>query len=441
MNKSLVLLTLSSLVLAACGPMNMGGNLNASRFNNSRALVSRQSVGQAAPSGTVIPGEFLVKFRPGVRSANSFSAFGGQTVRTLGRSGIQLVRMQPGVQAQSLSRNPAIEWIEPNRVISLPREQRQSGLQALAVPSFPNDPMFAKQYSHKVTQAQAGWQLSQGNQAPVTIAIVDTGVDITHPDLRDKVVPGHSSFPESEFGKDLNGHGTHCAGIAAASINNGIGVAGVAPAARIQPVKVLDDSGSGTNASVAEGIDWAAENGAQVISMSLGGPAPSRAIEEAVKKALAHNIVVVAATGNDGNADLSYPAAIPGVMAIGATDAQDKLASFSQFGPHVSVTAPGVNILSTFPLNTNDIGMTEYGSISGTSMATPYVAGLVALVRGTAPQLNALQVRQRIEQSSDDLGTKGFDNRFGHGRVNVAKALQGLVSAPGAQMSSMAFRR
>lgn len=427
MNKSLALLTLTSLALSACGPQ-LPINLNAGR-----GLVSSQSVARAKalPSGTVIPGEFLVKFKPGAQAA-SLQAFGGQTVKTIGRTGIQLIRTQPGVQAMSLSQNPAIEWVEPNRVISLsPNEVRQPVQPLAAAPSFPNDPMFARQYSHQVTHAPAGWQISQGKAAPVTIAIVDTGVDVNHPDLKDKIVPGHSSFPQSPFNTDLNGHGTHCAGIAAATVNNGIGVAGVAPLARIQPVKVLDDSGSGSNASVAEGIDWAAENGAQVISMSLGGPSPSKAIAEAVQKALSRNIVVVVAMGNDGNDEPSYPAAVPGVMGIGATDKNDRIASFSQWGKHISVSAPGVDILSTFPLNSNDIGMTQYGSISGTSMATPYVAGLAALIRGTAPQLTGVQVRQRIEQTADDLGAKGFDEHYGFGRVNVAKALDGL-SAPAA---------
>ena len=446
MNKSLALLTLSTLTLAACGPQ-----IPANFSSANRGLVSSQSAGrgQALPSGTVIPGEFLVKFKPGAQAA-SMRAFGGQTVKTISSTGIQLIRTQPGMQMAAMTQNPAIEWIEPNRVISLsPNEVRQPAQQLAAAPSFPNDPMFAQQYSHKVTQAPAGWQISQGKAAPITIAIVDTGVDVNHPDLKDKIVPGHSSFPDSPFNTDLNGHGTHCSGIAAASVNNGIGVAGVAPFAKIQPVKVLDDSGSGSDASVAEGIDWAADHGAQVISMSLGGPTPSKAIEEAVQKALAHNIIVIVAMGNDGDDSLSYPAAVPGVVAVGATDKNDKIANFSQFGKHISVSAPGVDILSTFPLNSNDIGMTKYGSISGTSMATPYVAGLAALIRGTAPQLTAVQVRQRIEQTADDLGPKGFDVHYGFGRVNVAKALQGLTSstvpagfgAPAAQMNAMSMLR
>jgi len=139
--------------------------------------------------------------------------------------------------------------------------------------------------------------------------------------------------------------------------------------------------------------------------------------------------MLIAAMGNDGNSSISYPAGVPGVMAVGATDSNDKIARFSQYGKHNSVAAPGVNILSTFPTYQTDMPGISYGSISGTSMATPAVSGLAALVRSKYPQLNSAQVKAHIEATADDLGTPGFDVYYGHGRINVFKALS---TAPGA---------
>jgi len=168
---------------------------------------------------------------------------------------------------------------------------------------------------------------------------------------------------------------------------------------------------------------YAADHGADVINLSLGSSRQSQAITDAVKYALSKNVVVVAATGNDGGNIKSYPAGVPGVIAVGSTDASDNRSRFSNYGDWVSVTAPGSNILSTFPFNSNLIGKTEYGSISGTSMATPFVTGLAGLVRSKYPTMPQAMVKRVIEVSSEDKGAPGYDEEYGFGRVSLVSAL------------------
>ncbi|MFN8579219.1 MAG: S8 family peptidase, partial [Candidatus Sericytochromatia bacterium] len=272
----------------------------------------------------------------------------------------------------------------------------------------------------------AGWDLAKANKkGDVTIAIIDTGIDGGHPDLKAKLLPGYDAYGEGKEYKDGQGHGTHCAGIAAA-IHNDIGVAGFAPDAKLMAVKVLQDTGSGTYAAVADGIAWAAKSKADVLSMSLGGPSSSQAITDAVALAVKNGKLVVAAMGNSGKNinTISYPAATPGVFAVGANDIKDKTASFSQVGKHCAISAPGVNIMSTFPTYQNGIGQTNYGSISGTSMACPGVSGLAALVKSVNPSLKADQIKKIISDSAVDLGPKGWDNDYGAGKINTLAAVK-----------------
>lgn len=400
-----------------------------------------------------VPGEFLVKMKPGASAQSALAQSSGLRAmnvqaRPIGnpQTGIVLMKSS-GLRAQSaaadqqtlaaLRSNPAVLYAEPNYIVklNLPAEPA-APFNAIPSGAAPNDPMYSRQYAHKLTSSEAGWAIEQGKNDFV-LAIVDTGVDVKHPDLASKMLPGYNAFDDNTNVTDGNGHGTHCAGIAAALTNNGVGVAGYAPNVKILPVQVLSAEGSGSYATVAAGIVWAADHGAKVISMSLGGPSNSPVVAEAVKYALSKDAMLIAAMGNsgrgaNGNTPIkSYPAAIPGVMSVGATDSKDALARFSQMGEWNSVTAPGVDILSTFPVsNTTDMpSVNGYGSISGTSMATPAVAGLAALVRSKYPQLNAAQAEAHIEATSDDLGDPGYDQKFGAGRINVAKALS---TAPGA---------
>ena len=308
--------------------------------------------------------------------------------------------------------------------------------------TMPNDPSFGLQYGpHNIGQTINGvagtpdadmdlpeaWALHTGS-GDITIAVIDTGVSNSHPDITPKLVAGWNTLNNSTNADDsfLISHGTHCAGIAAAASNNGVGVAGVSWGARIMPVKVLTFIGSGVEGDVADGVIWAADHGAHVASMSLGFPGSSAIVEDAVNYATDAGVLVVAATGNTAGAPISAPAKYPAVLAVGATDNRDQIASFTSTGPEMDVTAPGVDVYSTwdvfFQPNT-------YILQSGTSMACPHVAGLAALVWSANPELTNLEVRAIIESTAEDKGAPGWDPIFGHGRVNALLAVEAALAS------------
>ncbi|MBF2054130.1 MAG: peptidase S8 [Candidatus Sericytochromatia bacterium] len=428
----------SLLLLSACQtPGNPILNLRQPVQMN-RASVSAQNAQAGGPtirvqdpSQLTVPGEIVVRYRPGLNAQSRMQImqqFQLSSIRSIGHPemGIELLKapeMATQAAIEALNNNPAVLYAEPNFVVSIPQvlpgdvPQRPNPRN-----TYPNDEMFASQYAHQVSNSQAGWQLTRGDRRTV-LAVIDTGVDSQHPDLAAKMLPGFDAITGSNDAKDEHGHGTHCAGIAAALTNNGVGIAGFAPEVSILPVRVLDARGSGTSADVAAGTIWAADNGADVISMSLGGRANPKVKEDSIKHALAKDVVVVAAMGNYGDNSKIFPAAQDGVIAVGATDDANQRARFSQYGTWISVSAPGVNILSTFPTNANNMNRRNYGSISGTSMATPAAAGVAALIRSQFPDMNREQVRAQLEQGTDDLGEPGYDIYYGHGRINVAKAL------------------
>ncbi|MNX58910.1 Thermophilic serine proteinase precursor [compost metagenome] len=366
----------------------------------------------AAVNAAAVPGEILVKFRPGI-SSNSVKAMSAQLgmkqVGSVNRLGVVTMKVTGDAKATiaKLQQNGNVLYAEPNYM---------AYASDFKVEKVVNDPRLAEQWAINKISAPAAWDVNMGSKKTL-LAIVDTGVDYNHPDLAGRVDKGYDFINNDEDAMDDQGHGTHCAGIAAAGTNDGVGIAGLAPGVSILAVKVLSASGGGSYESVASGITYAADRGAHVISMSLGGGASSQAIQDAVNYAISKGSLVVAAMGNNGRESKSYPAACDGVMAIGATDINDAKASFSQYGSWISVGAPGHNILSTIPGN-------KYAVYSGTSMATPYAAGLAALVKDTFPSLTANQIRERIEKSADDVGTAGFDKMFGHGRINAAAAVK-----------------
>jgi subtilisin family serine protease len=280
-----------------------------------------------------------------------------------------------------------------------------------------DDPMLPQQYSLQKVEAAKGWFLNQGKDT-VKIGIVDTGVDLEHPDLKDKLLEGYNALEPGKPPKDDARHGTHVSGIASAIGNNGVGVAGLAPNCKILPVKVLS-ANDGTIESISAGLIWAADNGADVVNMSLGTYTENQTLGEAVKYALDKNVVCIATMGNDNTEKKRYPAAYPGMIAVGSTDENDKKSSFSNFGPWMTVSAPGSNILSTLPTYMSNGG---YGKMSGTSMAAPLVTGLAALVRSQHQNMAPKDVAKILQDSADDLGETGYDKYFGAGRINAFKA-------------------
>ncbi|NCN42319.1 S8 family serine peptidase [bacterium] len=264
-----------------------------------------------------------------------------------------------------------------------------------------------------------------GNTAdPVKLAIIDTGIDVKHPDLTANLKGGVSTVGYTTSYNDDNGHGTHVAGIVGA-VDNEIGVIGAGPAIDLYAVKVLDRRGSGYLSDVIEGLDWAIAHGMQVVNMSLGTSADVLSFREAVQRVNSAGIVQVAAAGNSGGSVI-YPAAYPEVIAVSATDNTDTIASWSSRGPEVDLAAPGVSIYSTYKGQT-------YKTLSGTSMAAPHVAGAAALVLNSAIgayDLNGngvwdpIEVQNKLQDKAVDLGSHGFDNLYGWGLVNAFNAVQ-----------------
>ena len=310
--------------------------------------------------------------------------------------------------------------------------------------SAPNDSSYGSQWSLATTNAVGGWSVYPGSySAPSTsqppIAIVDSGIDSTHPDLAGRVDTADganclSGTCVSSAALDDYGHGTHVAGIAAASTNNLTGVAGVAYDAPLIPVKVLDSSGNGTAAGIAAGIAWAVDHGARVINLSLGSTSYSQTVCDAVTYATTKGALVVAAAGNNGSVTQFFPAACPGAIGVGATDSFDTVPFWSDTGTfNVFVSAPGVNILSTYMGG-------GYQTESGTSMAAPFVSGLAELLFAQNSSRTAGDVKKILATTSDKVGgvTYGSDPNgtcasctwnasYGYGRVDVYNALTGTI--------------
>ena len=288
----------------------------------------------------------------------------------------------------------------------------------------PNDPYYldGHQWDLFKINCPAAWDQTQGSSA-VKIAVLDTGVTYTHPDLASKCVAGWNFVANNSDPMDDHGHGTHVAGTCAAATNNGGGIAGVGANCMIMPVKVLNSGGSGTHSQVANGIVWAADHGAKVVNMSLGGPWPTTTLENAVNYAWNNGVVVCAAAGNDATTNYFYPAAYTNCIAVAASDSSDNKASFSNYGPWVDVAAPGVSIFSTTAGG--------YQSWSGTSMASPHVAGeaglLFAKLGVGAP---ASTVRNLIEGNCVNVGSW-----VANGRINVGAALSQGSQPPQARIA------
>jgi serine protease len=282
-----------------------------------------------------------------------------------------------------------------------------------------NDPSSAAQWAFTNTSFGSLWPSAIGTaNPPLVVAVIDTGVDANHPDLTGRVLPGISLVSGAPTAADDNGHGTHVAGIIAATTNNGVGIRSAAPGVKILPIKVLNSAGSGTYSAVANAITTAVNQGAKVINMSLGGTVPSNIFNAVVANANANGVTVVAAAGNNGGvgSPASYPGAVPGVVAVGAVNSSLDRASFSTCGAYVDLSAPGVGILSTTP-------GAGYASWSGTSMASPFVAAAAAVIKASHPACTPAAIESVLESTSTDRGTAGRDDLYGAGVVDPLAAL------------------
>ncbi|MDS4029561.1 MAG: S8 family peptidase [Candidatus Contendobacter sp.] len=365
------------------------------------------------------------------------------------------------------------------KAMRLDPEVAAAGLNYIRKPFFvPNDPYYQYQWHYPQINLPQAWNVTTG--AGVIVAVIDTGVALDHPDLQGQFVAGYDFIKDPAVAGDGDGidsnpddpgdhsgddgsssfHGTHVTGTVVAATNNGSGVAGVAFGAKVMPLRALG-IGGGYDYDIEQAIRFAAgltnDSGtvpprrADVISMSLGGTGFSSGLQDACNQARAAGVVLVAAAGNDGTTEMNYPAAFPGVIAVGAVDINKARAPYSNFGSWVSVVAPGGNmaqdvngdgypdgVVSTAASDSTGKRVDGYGIAVGTSMATPHMAGVVALMKAVAPSLTPQKVADLLTSGAltDDLGTPGKDDQFGYGLINASKA----VAAAGGGSGSGSFQ-
>jgi thermitase len=381
---------------------------------NLLAALAVASLVAAAPAAAADSSTIVVKLGAHASQRKLAQAGMGRTIAPIAGTGARLVHVSgdPALVAARLSRTRGVRWAEPNFTV-----------RALGAP---DDAQWRALYGVQRVGAPAFWDANGLGAFPaaggVPVGIVDTGIDAGHEDLAGKVAAcGAAADGRVTDGEcaDSEGHGTHVAGTIGALANNHVGVVGVAFASPLIVCRALGGpDGSGTVADVAACIRWVHDRGAKVISMSLGGPS-SRTLAEAAKSAYSRGgrsgSLLVAAAGNDGDGTVEYPAGLDQVVSVAAIDARDGVAPFSNENSDVELAAPGVDILST------KLGG-GYIRYSGTSMATPHVAGAAALLWGRTPGATASSVRRRLDTAVDDLGAPGRDPAYGYGVVDLARA-------------------
>ncbi len=385
-----------------------------------------------APTFAYAAGQLLVRFRRDVPAAALSSTrliARLQTAEVIPVLGVELISIEPGDEADTLARlraDPLVEYAGLNYIAHVAGE--------------PTDPAWWRQWDLRQIGAPAAWDMSTGGD--LIIAVIDTGVDASHPDLANKLVAGYDFVSGDNTPNDDHGHGTHVAGIIAAAANNGVGIAGVAWTARIMPIKVLDAQGNGSYYQIIQGIRYAADHGARVINLSLGGSQADPNLRAAIQYARDKGCLVVAATGNQGSSVL-YPAAYPEALAVAATNDRQDTPDYSNYGPEVDVAAPGgsdtAGIYSLAPGG-------SYATMYGTSMAAPHVAGLAALIWAAAPTWPAPDVIHLLEETASRVGRTPYDqsgrnDQLGYGEVNAAAALRGVGSGPPATATATPLPR
>jgi thermitase len=404
------------------------------------ALCLPQFANGANESG---PSRLLVGLREGASPDAVFGALGaGVSYHAVGKDNAHVVEMPSGSRGTSSSRlaaDPNVRYVEPDQV-------------RRAVIDAPNDAHFAEhQWALQTVEALKAWGLlpgryltaAAGNSRRLKVAVIDTGIDCTHPDFMNAggsstnsasggqilfqgsraLIPTTVSAPACEWQDDF-GHGTHVAGIIAAAANNGTGIAGLGYPVQLLIYKVLDKKGNGYDSNISQAIVDAADAGAAVISLSLGEAGYSQTLQDAVNYAWRRNALVVAAAGNDGKDEPFFPAGANHVLAVAATDSTGARAGFSNYGNDVGIAAPGVRIASTMPTYSVPMGPSNYAYASGTSMAAPHVSAVAGLLAMETPGLAPEAIALRIQQSANTAGA-GWDEYLGYGVMDAWRALSG----------------
>lgn len=390
--------------------------LGTSIFSAALLIAPSTTISQTTlPHGSHVEGELLISPRAGVSDIDleeTYKGHGGRKLRALSQINVHHIQVPAhAIDAveRALRNNPKVSFVERNFV---------------AQANFaPNDPNYGNQWHLPKVSAPAAWDLTTGSSA-VTVAVIDSGVDPSHPDLSNKLVSGYNFLGGSTSDThDVYGHGTAVAGVIGADTNNLSGVAGLGWNTTIMPLVVISSSNFATYADIASAINYAADHGAKVINMSLGGTSYSSTLQNAVDYAWSKGTVIVAAAGNNSTNAGFYPAALNNVIAVSATDSNDAPTSFTNFGSWITVAAPGYYIYTT-----NNGG--GYGNWIGTSFSSPQVAALAALLFAKNPALKNNQVVDLIKNYSDDLGNPGFDTTYGWGRINAFRAVQAAQGIP-----------
>jgi thermitase len=371
-------------------------------------LLAGMALGNAAQAQSppsFVPGRVLVQFKAGVSAAQArglLQGAGGQSVREIAPIGVHIVQLPPQASPVAVARafkgKREVAFAEPDAVLPLTM--------------VPDDPFYSTTWHLPRISCPAAWDITTGSSA-VTIAIIDTGVDASHPDLQPKLVPGWNFYDNNSNTADVHGHGTAVAGAAAACSNNGLGVASPAWGCKIMPIRVADANGYATISALANAVTWAADRGVRVANISFGASNHST-LGSAAQYMRSKGGVVTVSAGNDGTFVTSPDD--PYVLTISATDQFDAIASWSTTGNNVDLGAPGVSVKTTLRGGGT-------GSGSGTSFSAPVVAGVAALVISANPALTATQVESILKQGADDLGNPGWDPSYGWGRLNAARAV------------------
>jgi subtilisin family serine protease len=361
-----------------------------------------------APAPTYAPGRILVKWDRGTDHATKLNLrdrVHATRVDELGDLDVKVWLVPRGTEqaaATTLAHNPHVAFAERDVTVS--------------TESVPNDPWWPNEWGPVRVHADQAWNTTTGAPS-VVVAVLDSGVDASQPDLQGALVAGRDIVNNDSDPADDNGHGTYVAGIVGARSNNGIGVTSYCWSCSVMPVKVLGADGTGSISNVASGITWAADHGARVVNMSLGSTVASSTLAAAVNYAQSKGVVLVASAGNYGSTTPVYPAAYDGVIGVAGTDGTDSLYSWSSYGSWVDVSAPGIN------MTTGRNGW--YGNFAGTSSAAPVVAGLAGLVLSAAPTASATQVTAALTSTATPIGSS-----VRYGRVDASAAVAAVASAP-----------
>jgi subtilisin family serine protease len=362
--------------------------------------------GGSTPSTGYVSGRLLVHYRSGIDRVAQQAlehAAGASRVSEIAALGVHVLGVPAGTEQtalNALTNSGKVEYAERDAVVH--------------ATATPDDPYWSQQWGPTKIRMPLAWDTTTGS-ASTTIAVLDSGVDFSHPDLQGRFVAGYDFVNNDTTATDDYGHGTKSAGVAGAASNNNTGVASMCWSCSLMPVKILDSTGAGSYGGLINGITWATDHGADVISMSIVGNTPSSSLQSAVQYAHDRGVVLVGGAGNAGNSTATYPASYPEVVSVAGSTSSDTLYSWSSYGSWVDVAAPGCT--------TSTVMGGSYGSFCGTSSATPVVSGLVGILRSAKPSATVGEIEQALEATAVPIGSQ-----VAYGRVDGAAALTTLLN-------------